>query len=91
MFKPIERYTTQGGAGVPVCCSWDEENHRNTTVIQLGEVNGQKFWRARTTPKSPVVKTVKTEWQIFDEDLPIFHSRWFPTMKKAVENSVQLT
>lgn len=91
MFKPLQSYTTS--AGIPVNCSWTEENHRNTTAIQLGEMHGQKFWRARTTPKSRhalVVVSVKTEWQVFDENLPVFSSRWFSSAKQAVQKSVEV-
>lgn len=79
MFKPLQSYTTP--AGIPVNATWQQVTARNTEIIQLGEVGGQRFWRCQTTNKG--AKKPKTEWQAFDETCPVFSSRWFPSAKAA--------
>lgn len=85
MFKPLQSYTTP--AGIPVNATWNQVTARNTQVIQLGEVNGQRFWRCQTTAKG--AKTPKTEWQVFEEECPVFSSRWFPSAKAAADGYVK--
>ena len=79
MFKPLQSYTTP--AGIPVNATWEQVTARNTQVIQLGEINGRRFWRCQTTSKG--AKKPKVEWQVFEEECPVFSSRWFPSAKAA--------